>query len=243
MFSLYAALVKNLRGVVLMDLDEEGVEKSLKWLIKRFRYRNLGVTPSLLEKYKDVLSKYLNGNPFKILVYPMKSIEEFINELVSEVELTREIIEFLVFSSIYISPGILIGQKHLDTLRDISVNAVFTCKKLSMSDWKLHLRIADYTILDLYEWSIHTARQATRFIEDRENLFKILYERAGQIEKDKKRYWRINCSEGKNIFLLYIDNLKLLIDKSMKLLSIVNEESLASLAIIPVVYIPPGVSE
>ncbi|MEM1596583.1 MAG: hypothetical protein QXS24_05475 [Desulfurococcaceae archaeon] len=243
MFSLYAALVKNLRGVVLMDLEEKGVEISLKWLVKRFKYRNLGVTPSLLEKHRDILSEYLGGNPFRTLAYPVKLFEAFVNELLEELKLTREIVEFLVFSSIYISPGILIGEKYLDKLRDISIDAVFTCRELSVSDWKLHLRIADYTILDLYEWSINTARQAITYIKikDKENLSKILHERVERVERDKKRYWRIACSERRNLFLLYIDNLKLLIDRSTELINMVNEDSIASLAIIPVVHIPPDV--
>ncbi|MEM3763504.1 MAG: hypothetical protein QW721_03740 [Desulfurococcaceae archaeon] len=42
-FSRYAAIVKNLRGVMLFNMDEEGVEASIHWLVKRFRYRNLGL--------------------------------------------------------------------------------------------------------------------------------------------------------------------------------------------------------
>jgi hypothetical protein len=46
LFSSYAAIVKNLRGVVLLDPDEEGAWTTMEWLVKRFRYRDLGVTPT-----------------------------------------------------------------------------------------------------------------------------------------------------------------------------------------------------
>jgi len=44
-FARYAAIVKNLRGVVLADLLEEAASRGLEWLTKRFRYRDLGVVP------------------------------------------------------------------------------------------------------------------------------------------------------------------------------------------------------
>jgi len=36
LFARYAAIVKNLRGVVLFNMDEDGVEDSIKWLVNRF---------------------------------------------------------------------------------------------------------------------------------------------------------------------------------------------------------------
>ena len=44
MFARYAAVVKNLRGIALFDLGEEGSWDSVEWLVRRFRYRDLGVT-------------------------------------------------------------------------------------------------------------------------------------------------------------------------------------------------------
>ncbi|MEM2200605.1 MAG: hypothetical protein QW775_05930 [Ignisphaera sp.] len=41
-FSKYAALIKNPRGVVLANIDEPNVWNYIKWLNKRFKYRDLG---------------------------------------------------------------------------------------------------------------------------------------------------------------------------------------------------------
>ncbi|MEM4757367.1 MAG: hypothetical protein QW254_04940, partial [Desulfurococcaceae archaeon] len=108
MFSTYAAIVKNLRGVVLLELGEKGVDKSLDWLIKRFRYRNLGLAPIIAEKYRDRIKKHLAGNPFRELAYPIASIKEFRGKLAEKLELSEEVLETLVFSSIYVSPVIMI---------------------------------------------------------------------------------------------------------------------------------------
>jgi hypothetical protein len=48
------------------------------------------------------------------------------------------------------------------------------------------------------------------------------------------------CIKEENLFLLYIDNLKLVVDKAMHLLKNMNEDSLAALAIVPIIYVSSG---
>ena len=68
-FARYAAIVKNLRGVVAADLEESGVEESIKWLASRFRYRDLGVGPMMVERFGSELQKFLGGKPLRELVF------------------------------------------------------------------------------------------------------------------------------------------------------------------------------
>ena len=111
MFARYAAIVKNLRGVVLFDLEESGVWSSVMWLVNRFKYRNLGVTPAIYMKYSDRLEKYMNGNPFRLLIYPI-----------------QELSELLVMSSLYIYSAMIIGKKYEVELDKLSIGAVKTCR-------------------------------------------------------------------------------------------------------------------
>jgi hypothetical protein len=67
-----------------------------------------------------------------------------------------------VRASIYISPIMVISKKHSDVIDSLSVGKVKTCKKLSTMDWKLHMRIADYSVLDMYEFSVNGALRAAR---------------------------------------------------------------------------------
>lgn len=243
MFSKYAAVVKNLRGVVLFNFDEEGVESSLNWLINRFKYRNLGLTPLAVNKYRYRLGRYLAGNPFRELVPPVPAVRNLVAKLVHVLPLEAETVELLVFASTYISPGILVGETYLDRLKSLSIDAVYACKDLDLGSWKLHLRIADYTVLDMYEWSIETARKAIQLVKRGESVASVLKERALRVERDKKRYWRIACSEGDRLFLLYLDLLRTLAETSVDLLSNIDEDALAALSIVPVVYIPPGLGK
>ena len=71
------------------------------------------------------------------------------------------------------------------------------------------MRIADYTILDMYEFSLTTV---LRVIENcsTSNISRVLSESLKVIKRDIKRYWRILCSNtAGRVFLYYIDNLKL----------------------------------
>lgn len=83
-------------------------------------------------------------------------------------------------------------------------------------------------------------RQAIKLIQACESISKIINERIKRIEVDKKRYWKIACIKEENLFLLYIDNLKLVVDKAMHLLKNMNEDSLAALAIVPIIYVSSG---
>ena len=102
MFARYAALVKNLRGVVVFDLSEENVKEAIKWLVNRFKYRNLGLPPSLVEKYKEEIKKYLEGKPFKRIVYPVPELRNVASIILEEANIPFELSESLVLASSYI---------------------------------------------------------------------------------------------------------------------------------------------
>jgi hypothetical protein len=242
MFAKYAAIVKNLRGVVLFDLDEEGSWSSVKWLINRFKYRDLGLVPSTYHKYSSKLKGHVEGNPFRVLAYPLQELELFAREFSQCIDVEPELGELLVLSSLYISPAMVMGTRYSNALSKLCVEVIKTCKELSTEDWKLHMRIADYTILDMYEFSISTALKAVETCS-RDALGQVLGERMEAIKKDVKRYWRILCNEGgEKVFLCYIDNLKLYTE-SCGLQKLCGRSNTAvALAIVPVIRIPTGLS-
>ena len=240
-FARYAAIVKNLRGVVLGDIGDEGVWKSVQWLVKRFRYRDLGLTPSMVGRYRDKLAKYLGGNPFIELSPPIAAVERLIEILVQRSRIPAEVVELLVYSSTYISPAMVVGERFLDNVLQLALDTVYTCKEMDVNSWKLHLRIADYTVLDFYRNCVDEVLSALSSRGDRASVLrKIVEKRRARIESDKKRYWRIACSSGKP-FLAYIDMLHLVLDTE-GIAELLEPEHAACLAIVPVVYVPSNLS-
>ena len=196
-FYRYAAVVKNLRGVIYY---REGFEDRLKWLLSRFKYRSLGVPPSLVRfmpKRKVLIE----------LAYPVHAVKEAV-KLFSEV-MSPEAAETLCLASSYISPIMAIGG--LDDFQPAIVETIRTTAELDDRSWKLHMRIADYTTLDFYAWSTKNALEA--LMNDR--LEDALKERASRIIDDERRYWRLNPGSGK-VFLAYLDPLKIICDAGFR---------------------------
>jgi len=116
-------------------------------------------------------------------------------------------------------------------VRRYSVGEVRVCKELSNKDWKLHLRIADYSILDSYEVMVEASMEYIRGIGDKGVRRRVLGERRSFAEKDSRRYWRISCESGEP-FLTYLDPLTI-IEEAPSLRESLNEEHAAALAIVP----------
>ena len=183
-FYKYAAIVKNLRGVLYW----KGENDKLKWLLSRFKYRYLGLPPS---------STPIKGKNIVNLTYPTHEVKTA-TKLLSKC-MPTEAAEALCLASLYISP---IMTNSLQDFDASIVKTVKTSKEMDNKDWKLHMRIADYTTLDFYTWATENAAEVLH-----RSLDEILRERRERIEKDVKRYWRLSEEKGR-IFLAYLDPLK-----------------------------------
>jgi len=208
-FHLYAATVKNLRGVVYSESPEKVFEEKVKWLVKRFRYRNLGYMEDIAKKY-PIIKKY-KGKPFIKLYYPVPELKELLDRIEKEIGIGAK---HTAIASIYVSPLLIIGEEALESLKPICVDYVKTEKELSDKDWKLHMRIADYTILDFYSWSTQNSSKIIGSWLKGKDFSKLIEERLSKIKKDKKRYWRIISETGKPI-IVYLDLIKYIAENNM----------------------------
>lgn len=236
MFAKYAAIVKNLRGVLV---SKELADKSpvLDWISKRFKYRNIGIP---FEIWDELPSKY--KNKFLDLHYP-------INELINAEKLIRKIYHIdwklgraVTMASIYISPLIIIDNNYRKSLSNHILNEILIDRALDDKMWKLHFRIADYTILDIYKQCVDEAMEIINLIMtkyDSEHVRRIIESRLDKINVDVNRYWRIK-SKGGIPFLSYIDNLYSLVnayDKGEIDSSELNLEYAPTLSIIPILWL------
>lgn len=204
MFSRYAALVKNLRGVLHFH-PADNIRDIINWLIKKFKYRNLGISPTLINVIRDL--KGTDSKPFVELVYPVDEIKEFAEFLSIELKIEKELSESIVLASVYVSPVLLIGTHAYNSLIKIASDSVYSRLKLDDKLWKLHLRIADYSVLDLYNWSTSHAERLWK----RANYSRFIAERRDRIISDKRRYWRLQKGECQEWpFIIYVDLAQLL---------------------------------
>ncbi|RLF20368.1 MAG: hypothetical protein DRN15_09200 [Thermoprotei archaeon] len=209
-FHLYAAIVKNLRGVVFSSDDINDFERGLRWLSKHFRYRSIGITPLMRKRYSTIVTQYLAKKQFVELVYPLADFKDLVTKLRRELNVEEEVLEAITLSSVYISPMIVIGSRSLEDLKDFLIDMVRTREELKDHEIKLHLRIVDYSVLDMYSWSTTNAEEILKAYIKREPYEKYLRKRKDKIRADKRRFWRIVEEEGEPT-IIYLDILPLML--------------------------------
>ncbi len=221
--SEYLALVKNLRGMVYFEDEEE----LLNWVRNRFKYRNLGI-PASLKPFIKV------KKPFVPVDYPFDSLLRLRDVAEKALKADLKFIDSLILASCFVSPLLLIGKEAVDKVVNYAVSVVNTRLDMRIQDWKLHLRIADYSILDLYAWCTSHSRK----LWEGYDLGNFIDERKEVIEKDERRYWRLGRGRGKERpFLAYLDLVQYLINDLDGLLELPKEETVLALAIVPAVVI------
>ena len=227
--------MKNLRGVVLLD-PEEG-EGGVKWLQERFKYRNLGVPPSALEEAREFFKDRLGGKPFVELVYPTRVLEELASVLTEDLRAEPRVVEGVVLASAYVSPILLIGRRVQEQVAELAIDVVESKLDMDLKQWKLHLRIADYTVLDLYRWS---TEHVEALLEGRVELQEFRKERKDKVRRDKARYWRLTKAEGAPWkFLYYLDLASRLSKQGLQQVKGLGKEASAGLSIEAAVVIMP----
>ncbi len=205
----YIFLVKNLRGVFI-PLDGEEASRLSSWLARRFRYRDVGVSGETVRLYPDAFQGRLDGNPFHVIDYPIDAArragEAYVKAL-EEQGVPRLVGESVALSLYYASP-LLASSKLLNLLEDRGLIA-YTVRgpKLSRQDARLHMRIAGYTVLDSLVALSERAREC--ICNGKCSRDQLLNERREFMEKDAKRYWRVE-SKGEEPILAYLDPLKTL---------------------------------
>lgn len=237
-FSRYAAIVKNLRGVVLVDPGEERSLRFLRWLSNRFRYRNVGTSPSVHESLK-LRGKVLR--PIINLYYPVREVRDLIEYLASGLgTYTREVIESVILASTYVSPVIVFGERFRGSLRSASINTIKTSVKMNNKSLKLHLRIADYSILDTYLANLRLLEGLWTGTAPED----VIKRRREVAVNEGRRFWRLTKSKGEapeEEVVYYVDMVKAANDAGLvnELTKRFKYEDVgAALTIVPVVAVP-----
>jgi len=205
-FSHFLATLKNLRGVVLFYPDD-GVEEELKWIINKFRYRNVGVTPTLLEKVGgEQIRARLSKKPFVSLPIPFPSIAEWITASARYANIDPLVMESIILSSCFVSPLLVLKRTLMKDMLPFVVWTLESSTELNDQEIKRHLRIADYAVLDFYQTMTQGAYDALEMGD----IQRLLEERKEKAKEDgQKRFWRLTA-EGEvqpRELVVYLDPL------------------------------------
>jgi hypothetical protein len=225
----YVFLVKNLRGVLAVEPSEAG--RYVDWLARRFRYRDLGVPSCLVGEAGEAFRGKLGGNPFHVLSYPTERVEHAARILASTISsagVDQCVAEAILLASSYASP-LHVTANLLAKLREAGlVVHVVKGPTMDVKSAKLHLRIVDYSVLDMY---VDSVAEAVNCIERRCDPAQLVEMRRRRAIADEKRYWRLQ-GRGDLDVVAYLDHVHLLLERGHGLDLLVGSEERVLLAMV-----------
>ncbi len=198
----FVALLKNLKGMLLVDAERELSEQAVKWLVSKFRYRRIGIDPAVLEEASGKAKRLLTRKVFVPLPFPSKSIADFCKSFLQD-GLARQV----VLASCYVIPGIVAGSEQWRAFEEFACWKMESTAPLPDVEVKRNLRIVGYAILDFHMEVSSKAYEA--LLEGK--LRDLLSERAEISRKDgEKRFWRLKQEgeEEKRVVVAYLDPLR-----------------------------------
>ncbi len=218
----YIPLVKNLRGIVYgVGTNEEN--RSLSWLVRHFRYRQLGVPPALWQSIPK-RGRIIHISP------PFPQIEAIAERISRETDVDFPIVEATVLASTFCSPIVLLSKSAAEQSKKLAIFAFRAENQLTDRDIKFCLRLCDYAMTDLYAQS---AEQSVNVLCGKWESRKVINSRRTLAKEDAlRRFWRLGDGTQGEPFVLYLDILPLVIKLKMQEIS-----ELPVLSIIPAILI------
>jgi len=199
----WASLFKNLRGVVLFPKEPD--EGKVKWLVRKHRYRRLGIAPSFSPLVEQPA---LRKVPFVTLSFPAEELQR-LSEILSR-KAEKYVVESLILSCCYSSPLIVTDERLFVDLEPFVLWSLRSNQRLGEKDLIFHLRVASYVIIDFFA----LAKEAYEALGDLKKLRKHCEKRRKASEKDgRKRFWRIPEDPEGKIICAYLDLLPALLEE------------------------------
>ena len=186
---------KNIRCLLLFDPQRPPLQGAINWIIKKHRWRQVGVAESLANSH----TRFKN-HPFVILSYPDQSIHETVKAVAKSYPFW--IVESIALALCYSAPLICFEEEVFMALNPF-LTWILRAENLPESEVLRHLRIAGYVPIDFFP---QVKEHFLILKKGGEELKKVIKKRKKEAESDgKKRFWRIKGKQEEKPFIGYID--------------------------------------
>jgi len=219
-FSLshFVSLLKNVRAVAFLDPNASLPEKELKWLLRKYRYRSVGVSGQLLASFAENVKAIFAKKPFVALSAPLAEIET-LTRLISNycLNIPSYVFDSIIMASCYVNPLLLIGRESYGVLERLAVWTLRSTSELPNVEIKRNTRIMGYAILDFHEKTTAKAYENLHNVVSKlsesekvkaQEIYKMVEERKRLAQRDgEHRFWRLR-EEGRlaeRVVIAYLD--------------------------------------
>ncbi len=198
--------VKNLRGVLFFSgNDPDGALEGARWVGKRFRYRDIGVSAPLQSHSEESLQSRLQGKPFVPVQLPGVEMNQIMEQTRPE-GFDQVLWEGLVTASVHACPLILVESLENAVPKDLWAFVARIGQPLDVNSAKFHLRVCDYAALDAFGPSTKELLRTAG--EPSKGLVALLHERRERAMQDgEKRFWRLAENSGETAVIAILDPL------------------------------------
>lgn len=203
----FAATVKNLQHLLAWDPAEDGVEEAARTALRRVQYRDVALPPAVAEEHPDLA----DWKRVHVPASPGPGFDDLAHRLARAGEAPRRAAEAVLLAGAHVCPVVVVGDDG-PSYEGLGVHAVRTEETLDRETVARHRAIAGYAVLDLVDWS---TRHAARLWEEETDPSTWRAERAGRIEDDLDRWWRLEPGDEGVPFLRYVDPARVLADADL----------------------------
>jgi len=204
--------------VAFLDPNASLPEEELKWLSRKYRYRNIGVSKLLFANLAESVKAVFAKKPFVTLSAPLDEIET-LTRLISNYRssIPSYVFDSIIMASCYVNPMLIIGRESYGVLERLATWALHSTCELPDIEVKRNTRIIGYAILDFHEKTTAKTYEILHDVVSRlsesENtaireIYEIVEERKKLAQKDgEHRFWRLR-EKGKlaeRVVIAYLD--------------------------------------
>jgi len=199
----YLFLAKNVRGCLLIDPDAPPQSHVLQWLVRKHRYRCIGLPPALST---GPIRRKLKARCYRPLQPPNPTIAALLEHVQAAGTVPTAAAQAVILASAY-GCVLFLTEATLKQLRP-AMACRLPCEQWpDQADLLRHLRIADYAVLDTID---AFAVEAARRLGEGLSRTALIRDRAHAAEQDMfKRFWRLKPETGRELLGGYFDPLKL----------------------------------
>ena len=226
----WASHFKNIRCILLVDPQKPPSQEVINWVIKKHRWRQVGIGKSLSDTHS-----LFKSHPFVILPYPDKSIYKTVKTLAKNQNQPFWMMESVALALCYSAPLLCFEEEIFINLGS-SLTWILQTDDIPESEIIRHLRIAGYVPIDFFPQIKEHFLILKKGVK--KELEKTIKKRKEEAQNDgKKRFWRIKGKEEGKPFVGYIDLMPALVSAREKIISVPQSEFIGLLlSITTIIY-------
>ncbi len=227
----WASHFKNVRCLLLFDPDNPPTEGVVSWVVKKHRYRQVGVAPSL-----GTVEERFSRPPFVILYSPHPTLDKLIKVLQNPLPLW--LAQSLILSFCYATPLLCLDRGLAPLLLSFSSWSLWSEGEVPEAEVIRHLRIAGYIPIDFFPW-VERVYHVLREGDERKMGEMVQWGREEAMVDGKKRFWRLAGGEEEVIFISYLDLFPYLAEQRGSIQELLDSEYLGLvLTVNSVIFLP-----